>query len=219
MLPVVVTYGNLTAANGSAIATSQAATSSLYLLNVTTVLNPLYQQRLTVTSAGNDASIYFHLVGLNQAGFTVSEFAAGTNATTTISNLDYQRVISVQGSSSSTSEVPVAPAGAITIGVNGTGSSLWNILNWHVTPTNIEYGCVLLAGANATFSIQYTYDDPNNLPAGVNYPQPFNHPTIVNATASIDGPSNDPITAWRLYISGGTGTIRATGIQAGIGGP
>ena len=217
MLPVVVTYGNLTAANGSSLGTSSAATVNPILL-YTTVVNNLYQQRVTVTSAGNDSSIYFHIVGLNQAGFTVSEFAAGTNATSTISNLDYWRIISVRGSSSSTSLVPVAPAGAMTVGVNGTGSSLWNITNWHVTPTNIEYGCVLQS-FNATFSIQYTYDDPNNLPAGVTYPQPFNHPTIINATASIDGPSNDPITAWRLYISGGTGTIRATGIQAGIGSP
>jgi hypothetical protein len=103
-------------------------------------------------------------------------------------------------------------------GLNGTGSSLWNIVNWHTTPSNISYGTVLQSGA-ASWTIQYTYDDPNNLPPGVPYPQPFNHPTIVNATATIDGASNDPITAWRLEITGGTGVVRAVGIQSGLGSP
>jgi hypothetical protein len=109
-------------------------------------------------------------------------------------------------------------AATVSVGVNGVGSSIWNIVNWYTTPSNISYGCVLQSGA-ATFSIQYTYDDPNNLPAGVPFPQPFNHPTIVNATASIDGASNDPLTAWRLQILAGTGSVRATGIQSGLGSP
>ena len=84
---------------------------------------------------------------------------------------------------------------------------------------NIQYACIMTGTFNATFSIQYTYDDPNNLATGVTYPQAFNHPTIVNQTATIDGSSNDPITAWRLLITGGTATVRAIAIQAGIGGP
>jgi hypothetical protein len=134
------------------------------------------------------------------------------------SNLDYRTVISIQPSASSVAQSLATTASTVSAGTNGVGSSLWNIVNWHVSPSNIEYGCILRSGA-ATFSIQYTYDDPNNLPPGVAFPQAYNHPTIVNATSTIDGSSNDPMTAWRLLISAGTGTVCAIGIQAGIGGP
>ena len=156
---------------------------------------------------------------MNAAGFTVSEYLVGGAAGSTVqSNLDYRTIISIAPSLSSMAQQLCTTASTVSAGTNGVGSTLWNIVNSHVTPSNIEYGTILRSGA-ATWSIQYTYDDPNNLPSGVGYPQPFNHPTIVNQTASIDGSSNDPIFAWRLLLSAGTGTVCAIGIQAGISGP
>ncbi len=208
MLPVVVTY-NLAAAVASNVVNALGTTGGLLTL-VSTPVTLDTQRRLLITAVGNESSNTFTVIGLNQAGFTISEVIIGPNATTTQSNLDFKTVISVRALATT--------AGTLSIGTDGQGSSLWNIVNWHVSPSNIEYGCVLQSGV-ATFSIQYTYDDPNNLPTGVTYPQPFNHPTIVAATTSIDGASNDPITAWRLLITAGTGTVRAIGIQAGIAGP
>jgi hypothetical protein len=217
MLPVVVNNYNLVAGNATSLVNAAAATTSSLLL-ATTLVPGVWQRRVLVTSAGNDSAIYFHIVGTNQAGFPVVEYLAGPNATTAQSNLDFLTVTSVTPSNSSVAQTNASTAATVSVGVNGVGSSIWNIVNWHVSPSNIEYGCILAAGA-ATFSIQYTYDDPNNLPSGVPYPQAYNHPTIVNATATIDGSSNDPLTAWRLLVSAGTGSIRAIGIQAGISGP
>jgi hypothetical protein len=70
----------------------------------------------------------------------------------------------------------------------------WQIQNSDVCPANIELSCVLQIEA-ATFGIQYTYDDPNNLPSGVGYAQSFNHPTINSASATIDGSINHLVTA------------------------
>jgi hypothetical protein len=89
--------------------------------------------------------------------------------------------------------------------------------NWHVTPTNIEARGVVTTGT-VTWSVQYTYDDPNKLAPGVQFAQPFNHPTLVNATGSLDGSINGPVTAVRFLISAGTGTVRGTVIQGGIDG-
>lgn len=227
MLPVVVTYNLPGVLGTTSIALAQGPLTSLFQLNgtygTTAALGPgvlgTNQQRITITSASSDTGIYFHVVGLNQAGFTVAEFLQGGGAgSTVVSNLDYKTIISIQPSASSVAQTLGTTASTVSAGTNGQGSSLWNIVNWHVSPSNIEYGTILQSGA-ATWTIQYTYDDPNNLPAGVPYPQPFSHPTIVNATTSIDGASNDPLTAWRLYISAGTGTVRAIGIQAGVAGP
>ena len=217
MQPVVVNNYNLIAGNATSIVNANAATSGPLTL-ATTGVPGIWQRRVLVTSSGNDSAIYFHIVGANQAGFLASEYLAGANSTSIQSNLDYLTIASVTPSNSSVAQTVASTAATVSVGVNGVGSSLWNIVNWYATPSNISYGCVLVSGA-ATFSIQYTYDDPNNLAAGVPYPQPFNHPTIVNATASIDGASNDPLTAWRLQVLAGTGVIRATGIQSGLGSP
>jgi len=233
MLPVVVQYSLPAVLGTTSIALTQAALTGLFQLNGTYGTSAALgsgvlgtaQQRVTVTSEGNDSGIYFHLIGLNQAGFTVSEFlaggngsGAGTSAVTVQSNLDYKTILSIEPSASSIAQTLATTAASVSAGTNGVGSSLWNIVNWHAMPSNISYGCVLQSGA-ATFSIQYTYDDPNNLPPNVPYPQPFTLSTINNATATIDGYSNEPITGWRLLISAGTGTVRAIGTQGGIGSP
>lgn len=217
MLPTVVNYSVATG-TATTIVNANAATSGPLTLAATATPGP-YQMRLLITSAGNDSGLYFDIQGTNQAGFPIGEFLAGSNSTTAQSILDYQGVKSIQPSSSSTAQTLGTTAATVSVGVNGVGSSMWNIVNWHVSPSNISFACRLLGTNNATFSIQYTYDDPNNLSGGATYPQPFNHPSIVNATSTIDGYSNDPITAWRLYVSAGTGSIQATGIQAGIAGP
>ena len=109
MLPVVTTY-NIAASGGTAnIAASQASTSGLLTLATTVV--GANQQRIGITSAGNDSGIYFHIVGLNQAGFTVGEFLAGglgtgvgASAASVQSNLDYKTIVSIQPSASSSAQ-------------------------------------------------------------------------------------------------------------------
>ncbi len=209
MQPQVVTYG-LIASSTTVIVNQFSTATTIIPLAVTTGVVLDVQRRLNFSWA-NESANSFKIVGLNQANMTISETVAGTNATGGASALDYLKVISITALSNL--------AGTFSAGTGTTGGSLWNFVNWHVTPVNIQYACILSGTLNATFSIQYTYDDPDNLPVGVNVPQAFNHPTIVNQTATIDGSSNDPITAWRLLITGGTATVRAIGIQAGIGGP
>lgn len=231
MLPNVVNY-SLPAVSGTqsiSLAASSAGISSLFQLNgtygTTAALGPgvlgTYQQRITVTSGSSDAGIYFHIVGLNQAGFAIQEYLQGGGAGSTVqSNLDYQTIKSIQPSASSIAQQLATTASTVSAGTNGVGSTLWTIMNWHTTPTNIEMSGVVATGA-INWGAQYTYDDPNNLqtPAGITYPQPFNHPTLNNLTTSLDGPINDPITAARFIINSGTGTLRGTIIQAGISGP
>lgn len=218
MLPVVIEYAVSATNSTTAIAAAQGPLTNTTFVLTTTIVGT-NQQRVTVTSGGNDTGIYFHIVGLNQANMTVQEFLAGGNTgSTQQSNLDYKTIISIQPSNSSMVQTIGSTASTVSAGLNGVGSTLWQIVNQHVTPSNIAYGTILQSGA-ATWSIQYTYDDPNNLASGVTYPQPFNLSAINNATATVDGSSNDPLFAWRLYIAGGTGTVRAIGIQAGIAGP
>lgn len=222
-LPNVVTF-NLPAGTATTIAQVQSPGSAALQLNGTlgTTASGVLganQQRIIVTSGGNDASIFFHIVGTNQAGFTVAEYLAGGNATFAQSNLDYRTVVSIQPSASSVAQTIGTAASTVSAGTNGVGSSPWNIMNTGVTPTNIEASGVIVSGA-VNWGVQYTYDDPN-FPVGPspNIPQAFNHPTLLAATSSLDGPINDPVFGVRFIINSGTGTLRGTIIQAGIGSP
>jgi hypothetical protein len=207
-LPNVVQY-SLAAANNTNIVSAQGvmAVGSTFTL-ATTILD--VQRRLTFTMAGNESANTFKIIGLNQAGNTISEVLAGVNTGSTSSNLDYKTLISIQAIGST--------AATLSIGTNSTGSCLWQIMNYQITPVNIECSVVAQTGS-ANFSVQYTYDDPNNLPLNVGYPQPFTLAAINGTTTSIDGSINDPVAAVRLLINSGTGIMRATFIQAGIGSP
>src|SRR5215472_13157584 len=102
MIPNVLTW-QVGTSNATFIVNAAGATSSPLAINNSTT--PSFtafglQQRVLVTSTGNDSSIYFKIVGLNMAGFTVTDYVLGSNATFATSNLDFAKVISVQGVSS-----------------------------------------------------------------------------------------------------------------------
>lgn len=221
MLPIVVTM-NLPAGVATSIANVQGSTSGFLALNGTLGTASggdlgTYQQRVVITSGGNDSGIFFKIIGLNLANNTISEVLAGANTTFAQSNLDFGVVQSIRPQTLTGGIATTA--GTISAGTNGAGSSLWNIVNWYAMPSNIAFSGVVVGTTTVNYTIQYTYDDPNNLPTGIAFPQPFNHPTIANVSSTLDGPTNDPITAWRLLINSGTGTVRATGIQSGLGSP
>lgn len=220
MQPVVVNNYNLVAGNATSLVNANAATSGPLTL-ATTQVGGIWQRRVLVTSSGNDSLIYFHIIGTNQAGFGAAEYLAGANATSIQSNMDYLTVISITPSNSSVAQTVASTAATVSVGVNGVGSSIWNIMNWHDTPTNIQCaGIVTTPSTAVNWTFQYCYDDPNNLPSGVAFPQPFPHPLLQGVSTTADGQiSGAPVTAVRLLVNSGTGSVRAIFTQAGIGSP
>mgnify|MGYP000166692795 CR=1 FL=1 len=61
--------------------------------------------------------------------------------------------------------------------VSGTGTSSVVVPDYNISPFNVGVGCKI--SATATYTVEHTYDDPNNLPAGVSFPFAFNHPRII----------------------------------------
>lgn len=206
-LPNVTIY-NLAASSSALIAGVQTPGTTANLVLATGILDN--QRRVVVSSGANDSTIQWIVVGTNQAGFAVTDTLAGTNNGSTQSNLDFKTVTLIRAT-------VTTAAGTVSAGTNGVGSSLWNIVNYQISPSNIAVsGVVTSANTAVNYTVQYTYDDPNNLPTGATFPQPFNHPTIAAATTSLDGAINDPVLATRLTINSGTGVVRFTNLQAGI---
>lgn len=212
----------LAAASANNIATSQSPGSGAITLNGADVSggvatidtysasnNTETGRRVIVTSGGNDTGINFTVTGTNSSGSVISDTFAGASGAAAQSNLDFVTVTSVTHTGS--------VASTVTVGTNGVGSTRWISFNYLVTPPmNLGIAVELVSGS-ANFSVQYTYDDPNNLTSGVTYPLPFTLATISAQSATIDSTISTPIFAVRLLVNSGTGTLRTRIIQAGVG--
>lgn len=168
------------------------------------------QRRVLITSGGNDSGITFTINGAGDNGVPIQDTITGGNVAAVASNLDFLTVSSITHTGS--------VAGTLTVGTTGVGSTPWFGTNWHAQPFNLDFACEVASGA-VNFTVQHTYDDPNNLASGVNFPLAFNHPVVAAASATTDGAyANTPIAAIRYLINSGTGLLRGRLLQAGISG-
>jgi hypothetical protein len=211
----------LAAAVANNISASQSPAAGAILINGSAASGGVAtldtQRRVIITSGGNDSAITFTVFGTNGAGFPIQDTFAGTNAGVAQSNLDFKTVTKVTQSA--------AIASTITIGTNTVGSSLWQITNWNADPENIGFVVELRSGA-ATYTVEYTFDDPNILPgtgglnaAGLAFPLARSLSTVTNQTTTVDAAFATPVLAYRLTTSAGTGTLVFRGLQAGLGSP
>src|ERR1700732_3622707 len=131
MLPTLVTYALATGAQSPLIvsAASAVATGVPFVLALKTLD---IQRRIAFTCAANESANTFTIVGTNQAGNTIMDSVTGPNASTTQSNLDFKTLVSITPLNQT--------GGTVSIGTNSTGASLWQIVNTHVSPANIQFG-------------------------------------------------------------------------------
>ena len=213
--PIVFTK-QLGAASSNSIATSQSPgtaaltlTSAVVTIDTATAAKSAIGRRVIITSGGNDSGINWTVVGTNGSGNKISDTFAGSSGGAAQSNLDFVTVSSITPSGS--------VATTAIAGTNGVGSSSWMTLNWHATSVmNVGFAVELVSGA-CNFTVQHTYDDPNNLLGGAAYPLPFNSSVVNGASASVDGVYSTPIAAIRVLINSGTGEIRVRVLQSSIG--
>lgn len=211
----------LAAASSNNIALSQSPGTAALTLNgaavsggvatidARTAANGAIGRRVIITSGGNDSGINWVVVGTNSSGAAITDTFAGSNGGAAQSNLDFVTVRSITPSA--------AVASTAIAGTNGVGSSPWVSHSWtSQSPMNVGIAVELVTGS-VNFTIQHTYDDPNNLEAGSLYPFPFNDAVINQQSDSIDGAMVTPIVASRVLINSGTGEIRVRFLQAGVG--
>jgi hypothetical protein len=179
------------------------------VIDAATANNSAIGRRVIVTSGGNDLGINWTVTGTNSTGNLISDTFAGASGGDAQSNLDFVTVTSITPSGS--------VATTAVAGTNGVGSSPWKVLNWHATSDmNVSVAVELVSGT-ANFSIQHTYDDPNNLLGGALYPLPFIATGNLNLSATIDCFYELPIAAVRVLVNSGTGVLRVRVLQSSIG--
>lgn len=186
--------------NGSAVSGGVAT------IDNATAANVAIGRRVVLAYTGTDTS--FTIVGTNGTGNAITDTGVGSSGSAQ-SNLDFVTVTSI------------TPVGGgltgVTAGTNGVASSPWVTWDWRgKSPFSLGMAVELVSGA-VNFTIQHTYDDPNNLPAGVGYPLAFSSPVINGASATVDGAYATPVVATRVLINSGTGEIRVRFVQGGVG--
>lgn len=176
------------------------------ILDTATATNSAIGRRVVVAYTGTDCN--WAVTGTNGSNNIITDTIVGASGAGQ-SNLDFVTV---------TSMVPTGSVTGATAGTNGVGSSPWITLNADVTSTmNVSFAVELVSGA-VNYTVQGTYDDPNNLLAGATYPLAFPHPQVAGASSSQDGVFADvSIAAMNVLINSGTGQLRVRVLQSGVG--
>lgn len=193
---------------GAILINGTAAVAGVATIDAATSTNLAIGRRVIITSGGNDLGINFTVTGTNGSSNIVSDTFAGASGSAAQSNLDFVTVTGITHTGS--------VAGTLTAGTNGVGSSPWLTWNYMINPPlNLGFAVELVSGS-VNFTVQYTFDNPNDLPPGVTTPLAFN--SAVNAaSATVDDTLTTPFVATRVLINSGTGVIRCRFVQAGIG--
>lgn len=216
--PVTLTKA-LIAANAAVIAASQTPVSGTPLTLVGGGVVTLDTARRVIVTAGSEAAPRtLVLTGTNGSGTPITETIA-------IPASSAGAVASVQDFLTISQALPLGGGwtAAATVGTNGVGSTPWQLLNNHITEFMVGFDLVLTGTAG--FQIDLTDDSPmmtvpwDTVGGGsptVPTPVPFNPTGFASLSASANLTLTEPCLAWRLTIASGTGSVRATAVQAGI---
>lgn len=96
----------------------------------------------------------------------------------------------------------------------GAGISPWKQINFYAQQVQIGIGCSVTG--QATYTVEYTYEDLNNMPTGVSSPEVFALSSLTDKTTSADSTILWPIAYIRLNVTEGAGTVRMTFVQSDI---
>lgn len=94
------------------------------------------------------------------------------------------------------------------ISKTGTGTTAWIPVNHQQGPFNMGFGCVV--SGTITYTIQHTFDDIFDATVT---PTAFNHIMVYNLNANTDGNYAYPVSAIRINVTAGTGTVTLTMLQ------
>lgn len=217
--PVRLTKTLATAsANGVCLSQTPLAAGNLTLNGASSSGSPAVavldtSRQVLFTFAGNETGRVFTVYGFDKpdGGAQISEAVAGT-ASTAVTTLGFGAITRIS--------VDAATAGALTVGTNGVGWTPWQAVDNYLDPTNLTISVDVVGTVN--YTVQYTMDDimGSYTPQWTQgYPTKiWDDPVLAAVIADGVATYNNPVSAWRVQINSGSGSLRIVGIQTGVGG-
>ena len=213
MKPVQVTLA-ISAADDDSICLSQTPSGAGNLtingaLASGGVATQAVPQYLLLTTAADETGKTFTIYYTDRYGTAQTYATAGVNNTTKVLPINAKTVTRIA--------VSAATAGAIKVGNTDVGTTKWLPVNWHAGTFQLGFGCVLTGTAN--YTVEFCYDGVFAVGFNEADATAFADATIAGETSSQSGSFvGGPVTAARLKINSGTGSVTMTMTQAGVAG-
>lgn len=94
-----------------------------------------------------------------------------------------------------------------TITQTGIGASNWIPLEWPIVPFNVGFGVIV--DGTLTYDIEHTFNNVLAKETAV----AFQHPYLVAQTSNRDGNYSYPVSAIRVNVTSGTGSVTLIALQ------
>jgi hypothetical protein len=190
------------AADDNSICTTQAATGSTAMTLQAlagTGLDPPAHLIVTCAGTGTNSAKTLAIVGTDRYGQVLTESIAGSASTTTEGTKNFATITSITPSATFTGEVEVGNTDSL--------ESAWIPVNRY--GGDISIGCTP-GDANMTYAIQHTFDDIQAAGFMEDDADTFVHATLTAETTAQDGSYSTPIRAFRVSITGYSGSESLT---------
>lgn len=97
----------------------------------------------------------------------------------------------------------------------GVGSSNWLPVNCEMLPMNIGFGCIVSGTVNYTVEHCFDYLGPASAGGTGGIGTAFPHPFVAAQTTSKDGNYAMPVSAIRVTVNSGSGSVTLKYVQGG----
>lgn len=97
-----------------------------------------------------------------------------------------------------------------TVTQSGAGSSTPIVMDTNKNPFNVGFG--VIKTGTVDYTVQHTFDDPST----GTFTTWFNHPTVAAQVANADGNYAFPVTAIRVTMNSGSGSVVLKLLQSGV---
>jgi len=192
-------------ADNDYLATAQTPLAAGFLTLVASTITP--PRFVTVTSAGNDTTKNFTIVGVGPNNEVQTETIAGANVGTATTTKTFAYVESIA--------VDAATAGAVEAGVAQSGYSQW--IPMDIYSRNQVTTVSATVSGTVDYSIQYTNENPfDHSFVHQAVPHPASGGAFTNASTSQTHSTTTLMRALRYKINSGSGSIRLTITQQSV---
>lgn len=158
------------------------------------------QRKIGIFSSGNLSALTFTVSGTDDQNREVSESLAGPNNSTVSTVLDFKTVTAVA--------VDGAVGTNVIVGTTSVGATQPIPLDLYGSEFNVGLG--LKVSGTINYTVQYTFDD---IFSGVGPFDWTNHSDLTGKTGAEDASFIAPVTACRLVVNSGDGSVTITVTQ------
>lgn len=173
------------------------------------VATPTYPTQVTFASTDDLSTVEFAVYGTGTDNNPLSEVITGPNNDTVTGTKTFKTVTRIAVATASTFTTETVDVGAASVGI---GDGAWWPLDIYTPNQVTNISCNILASGSATYSVQYTNEDP--------FDTSITQLAVAHPVAALTGASTDQtaftttlMRAVRVNVASGAGQLRVTVVQ------